>query len=185
MTEISLYTIGHSNRSLPEFAALLQDHAVSHLVDIRRHPGSRTFPHFNRENLRANLARRNIDYTWMDELGGRRRTGRGKDSPHVVLYSEGFRNYADHMGTEAFREAVRRLKTIARQAKTAVMCAECFFWKCHRRLLADHLAAQGWEVIHILGPEQRRQHSLSKMARVTAGGEVIYDVESPDENADD
>ncbi len=183
MSDISLYTIGHSNRSFPEFAGLLGEHHVSHLVDIRRHPGSRAFPHFNRENLRANLARRNIDYTWLEELGGRRRTGRGEESPHVVLYSEGFRNYADYMRTEAFRRAIRRLHTIARRRTTAVMCAERFFWKCHRRLLSDHLVAQGWDVIHILGPEETRQHSLSDMARVTADGEVIYDVESPGGNA--
>jgi len=184
VTDPSIYTIGHSNRSFRHFVALLQAHAVGRLMDVRRHPGSRTFPHFNRHNLWASLARRGIDYTWMEELGGRRRNGPGGRSPHVALYSRGFRNYADHMSSEPFRRAVGELEDLARGGKSALMCAERFFWKCHRRLLSDYLVARGWCVLHILGPGEVREHELSDMARISDDGELIYDVYSADDGTD-
>ena len=164
-----IYTIGHSTRSFEELAALLREHGVGRLADIRRYPGSRRYPHFSREALERTLPERGIEYLHLPELGGRRKGG--AESPNTALRNEQFRAYADHMATEEFRSAVDRL--LALEGPTAVMCAEAVPWRCHRNLLSDDLVRRGVEVVHIVGRGEAKPHEMSRLARVD-GDRVIY-----------
>jgi uncharacterized protein (DUF488 family) len=171
---LRLFTVGHSNRSFEDFLSLLREFGIQVVVDIRRYPGSRKFPHFNRAVLCNLLKAEDIEYLWLEALGGRRHTGTNDKSPNAGLKSPGFRNYADHMTTDGFREAVRELVSVAVKLPTAVMCAEKLYWKCHRRLLSDHLVAQGVEVVHIVESGRIFAHKLTAGAVVTANGGVCY-----------
>jgi len=168
----AVLTIGHSNHPLDRFLALLAGHGVEALVDIRRFPGSRTHPHFSRDNLAAALPESGVEYHWLEALGGRRHKRRD-DSPNRGLENEGFRNYADHMLTGEFREGVRKLLEVARKKWTAIMCAEGLFWQCHRRLVSDFLAATGVTVQHIMPSGELRTHTLTSGA-VVEGRRVTY-----------
>lgn len=170
---LQIYTVGHSNLSFEQFASLLKEFGICLIADIRRYPSSRKFPHFNRQVLCKLLAVENIEYQWFEALGGRRHTGKNDKSLNVGLKSPGFRNYADHMGTDEFRKAVQELLSIAATSPTAVMCAEKFYWKCHRRLLSDYLVAKSIEVVHIIGPGKSSGHKLTPYAVATETG-VIY-----------
>jgi uncharacterized protein (DUF488 family) len=173
-TDNRVYTIGHSNRSLEDFLALLKEFAIQALADIRSQPDSRKFPHFNLENLETVLPRHGVEYLWLPKLGGRRRTRKGFDSPNKGLTSSGFRSYADYMCEEDFRQGVEQLLSVASEARTAYMCAEALYWQCHRRLLSDYLVAQGVEVLHILGPKNVRPHKITEGTLVTQQGNVFY-----------
>jgi uncharacterized protein (DUF488 family) len=168
----TIFSVGHSNTSLEALFARLAPHAIAALADVRAYPASRRHPHFARESLAAACAARGIAYRWLPELGGRR-TGHG-DSPHVAWREPGFRAYADHMDTPAFRTALAELEAMARAAPTAVLCAEALWWQCHRRLIADALAVRGWEVRHIAAGGRVDAHALPDFARV-AGDRIVYD----------
>jgi uncharacterized protein (DUF488 family) len=150
------------------------------VADIRRYPGSRKFPHFNREALSKLLSRENIEYLWLQALGGRRHSTKNSKSPNAGIKSTGFRNYADHMATDAFRQTVQKLMSVAAQRKTAIMCAEKLYWKCHRRFLSDYLVAQGAEVLHILESGNISVHKLTPEAVVTADATVTYPLSKPE-----
>ena len=167
-----LFTIGHSTHSLDELFALLAQHGVKVLADIRRFPGSRTFPHFNRENLASVLPQTGIEYHWLEVLGGRRKKTTGL-SKNLGLRNESFRNYADYMLTEEFREGMKELMAIAADKPTAFMCSESVFWRCHRRLVSDYLLANGITVQHIMPSGELQPHTLTEGARVEAE-EVTY-----------
>lgn len=169
-----IYTIGHSNRDLGDFLALLHEFGIETVADVRRFPSSRKFPHFNGTNLTASLAEAGIAYLWMADLGGRRKGLPSGESPNAGLDNAGFRNYADYMMTPAFARTANELMDLARRSRTAVMCAERFFWKCHRRLVSDYLTARGDRVIHILGPGETRIHGLSGGVDVQEDGTLIY-----------
>lgn len=171
---LQLFTVGHSNRSFDEFLSLLKAFEVRVVADIRRYPSSRKFPHFNREVLRKLLEAEDIRYHWLESLGGRRHAAENDKSPNVGLSSRGFRNYADRMATDEFRAAVQELLSTAALSRTAVMCAEKFYWKCHRRLLSDHLVAQGVQVKHILEPDKTSDHKLTPLAVIGADAAVTY-----------
>ena len=166
---IRIYTIGHSTRSLEELVALLREHGVRRLADIRRYPGSRRYPHFSRDALRVSLPEHGIEYVHLPELGGRRKPS--GDSPNTALRNEQFRAYADHMASEEFRQAVDGL--LGMEGRTAVMCAEAVPWRCHRNLLADDLVRRGVEVVHILGRNEWKLHEMSTIACVE-GDRVVY-----------
>ncbi len=170
----TIYTIGHSTRSLDELVAALRGHEVATLVDIRAFPMSQRMPHFNRESLELELPKAGIAYVWMKELGGRRKKTRD-DSPNLALRDDSFRNYADYMMTEVFAAAIERLPEIAEQRKTAIMCAERMYFQCHRMLVSDYLTAHGHSVLHI-DDEKRgpRPHRLMAEARLV-GGKLLYD----------
>jgi uncharacterized protein (DUF488 family) len=170
---LRIFTIGHSNLSFEQFVSLLKEFGICLVADIRRYPSSRKFPHFNRQVLCKLLAAENIEYQWVEALGGRRHTGKNDTSFNVGLKSPGFRNYADHMGTDEFRTAVQELLSTAATSPAAVMCAEKFYWKCHRRLLSDYLVAKSVEVAHIIGPGKSSGHKLTPYAVATETG-VIY-----------
>lgn len=164
-----IYTIGHSTRSLDELVSLLEEHGMQRLADIRRYPGSRRYPHFSGESLSQSLPTSGIDYLHLPDLGGRRTPAPG--SPNGGWRNDQFRAYADHMGTDVFRDAVTQLLDTDRP--TAYMCAEAVPWRCHRNLLSDDLVRRGIEVIHILGHESAQTHTLNPMARVD-GERITY-----------
>ena len=168
----TLYTIGHSTRTLEELIAALQGHSIQTLVDIRSFPMSRRLPHFNRESLEKSLPEAGAKYVWMKELGGRRKNIRD-DSPNVALRSPSFRNYADYMLTPEFQHGVARLVEVAERSRTVYMCAERVYFNCHRMLVSDWLTAQGHQVFHIDGTGPVKPHKLLPEARVI-DGELIY-----------
>jgi uncharacterized protein (DUF488 family) len=168
---ITVHTIGHSTRQLDHFIALLEAHDIRQLVDIRSVPRSRRHPHFSAEALAVSLRDRAIVYRHSPALGGMRKPRR--DSRNTAWRVEGFRGYADYMETEAFRLALDELVTMAREAPTAIMCAEAVWWRCHRQLIADALVARGVGVRHIVNAGEARSHELSELAVIREGG-VIY-----------
>lgn len=168
----TLYTIGHSTRTLDELIAALKAHEIETLVDIRSFPVSRRLPHFNRESLEAALPAAGIRYVWMKELGGYRKKIRD-DSPHLALRSRSFRNYADYTLTPEFELAARQLLKIATESRTAYMCAERVWFHCHRMIVSDWLVAHGHTVLHIDGTGPVRQHKLTAEGRVI-DGKLIY-----------
>jgi uncharacterized protein (DUF488 family) len=170
MSEVIL-TIGHSTRSIDELVDLLRAHGVTQLVDVRRFPGSRRHPQFNKEALARALPEAGIDYAHEEALGGRRAPH--ESSVNVGLRNPQFRGYADYMQTDAFRSALEHLIALSSEGTTAVMCAEAVPWRCHRSLLADALSARGQEVHHILDEGPPRPHTATKGAFMT-GGEVTY-----------
>ncbi|HVS36659.1 MAG TPA: DUF488 domain-containing protein [Gemmataceae bacterium] len=169
-----LFSIGHSNLPLDRFLGLLAQHRVEALVDIRRFPGSRKYPHWNQAPLAVALQEAGIEYHWIEALGGRRRSKRdAAPSPNLGLRNEGFRNYADYVLTQEFRQAIERLLKIAARKRTTVMCAEAVFWRCHRRLISDFLSANGVAVQHIFPNGQTRPHQLTNGAEI-GQGRVTY-----------
>lgn len=169
----TIYTIGHGNRTIEEFVALLKQAGIECLVDVRAYPASRRHPQFAREALESSLPAAGIRYVWEGKaLGGRRKLA--ADSPHAALKSPGFRAYADHMATEEFRGGVERLIALARPARASVMCSERLPWECHRFLIADYLVAGGETVVHLVNTETIQEHRLNPVAR-RRDGKLFYD----------
>ena len=168
-----VYTIGHSTRDFKALVSALTGHGVVTLVDIRTFPASRRLPHFNRESLENELPKHGVEYAWMKELGGRRKKIL-PDSPNTALRNDSFRNYADYMMTDEFAAGIQRLLNIAAQGRTAVMCAERVYFRCHRMLVSDYLAAHGHTVLHIDDEKPApREHKMTAEARLI-GGKLIY-----------
>ncbi|MGH9141903.1 MAG: DUF488 family protein [Vicinamibacterales bacterium] len=164
---MTLYTIGHSTRSLPEFVQLLQRHGVRQLADVRTIPKSRRHPHFARDALASSLPEAGIAYRHFPGLGGLR-----KPAPASVnggWRHASFRGYADYMQTPAFATALGELIAWSTEGLTTVMCAEAVWWQCHRQLIADALVARGVEARHILSEKPAAAHALTSFARVDAG----------------
>ena len=168
----TLYTVGHSTRTLQELIAALRAHRIETLVDIRSFPISRRLPHFNRESLETSLPSNGIQYLWMKALGGYRKKIRN-DSPNTALRNTNFRNYADHMLTTEFETAIAELIGIADLSRTAYMCAERVWFHCHRMLVSDWLVAHGQTVLHIDAEGPPRPHRLTPEARLV-NNQVLY-----------
>src|SRR5271156_6477508 len=168
----TLHTIGHSTRTLDELISALQAHGIETLVDIRAFPMSRRLPHFNREALEQTLPEQSIRYVWMQALGGYRKAVH-EDSPHTALRNVSFRNYADYTLTPEFERAAAELLQMADASPTAYMCAERVYFRCHRMIVSDWLAAHGHEVRHIDAEGPTRPHKLTGDARVIEG-QMIY-----------
>jgi uncharacterized protein (DUF488 family) len=168
----TLYTIGHSTRTLDELVVALRVHSIATLVDIRSFPMSRRLPHFNRELLEKTLPEAGVVYIWLRALGGRRNKILD-DSPNVALRNPSFRNYADYMLTAEFQRGIDQLVQLAEQSRTAYMCAERVYFHCHRMLVSDWLTAHGHDVLHIDGTGPIKPHKLLREARVI-DGELIY-----------
>jgi uncharacterized protein (DUF488 family) len=163
----SIWTIGHSTRSSAEFNQILLAHGIGTLVDVRSFPGSRRYPHFNKAELALDLEAVGILYSHNPQLGGRRRP-----SPHsknTAWKNASFRAYADHMETPEFQKGIEALLELAREQRTAVMCAEALWWRCHRSLISDFLKAAGIEVIHILDAKHTATHPYTTAARILDG----------------
>ena len=168
---IEVWTFGHSTRSIEDFIEALASFDVRVLADVRSYPGSKRYPQFNKENLKASLTKAAINYQHFPELGGRRRAR--PDSLNIAWRNESFRGYADYMETEAFRDGTRRLLEIARVSRTAVMCSEAVWWRCHRSLISDYLKAKGIEVNHIMRTGKSEPHPFTSAARIV-NGELSY-----------
>ena len=168
----SIYTIGHSTRTLDELIAALRAHEIRTLVDIRAFPASRRLPHFNREALEKSLPDAGIAYHWLPALGGHLKRTR-QDSPNVALRNDSFRNYADYMLTPDFEHGIDQLLAWANESRTAYMCAERVYFRCHRMLVSDWLVAHGHEVLHIDGTGPARAHHLMTEARLE-NGQLLY-----------
>ena len=166
------FTVGHSNRSLEDLIQIVEAHNLQLVIDVRRFPASRKWPHFNAAALAESLPAKGIAYAGMPELGGRRKAR--PDSPHTAWRVEAFRGYADFTDTAEFREGLEKLMALARERRAAVMCAEALPWRCHRSLIADALVARSWEVFDILSEKETRPHKLPDFSRVE-GERVIYD----------
>ena len=170
-----LWTIGHSTRPFPDFAALLARESVRCVADVRSIPASRRHPQYTAAALAEALLALGIDYVHLPGLGGRRRPL--PDSPNAAWRNEGFRGYADHMATPEFEAALGTLVALAAAERTAVMCAEAVPWRCHRSLIADALVARGETVLHVLDV-RTSAHSLTPFA-VTEDGRVRYPADGP------
>jgi uncharacterized protein (DUF488 family) len=168
----TLYTIGHSTRTLDELIEALQAHSIGTLVDIRAFPMSRWLPHFNRESLEKALPVSGIDYGWIKEFGGHRKKIRD-DSPNIALRNDSFRNYADYMLTPEFEAATQRLVELAETKPIAYMCAERVYFKCHRMMVSDWLLTHGHEVLHIDATGPAKPHTLMTEARMV-DGQLVY-----------
>jgi uncharacterized protein (DUF488 family) len=163
----TVYSIGHGTATAEAFVGTLTRTGVRLVADIRSAPGSRRNPQFGATALRDTLAASGIDYVHLPGLGGRRVPR--PDSPHTGLRVAAFRGYADHMATDEFRADLARLEELARSVPTAFMCAETLWWKCHRRLLADRMAADGWAVVQLRVGGAPEPHRLTDAARVQQG----------------
>lgn len=172
----TVFTIGHSTRTIAEFVALLRESSVTLLADVRSIPRSRAMPQFNADTFPAELAASGIAYRHLTALGGRRHHRKGAPpSPNTFWQVAAFRNYADYAETAEFRAGLDELLALARDARCAIMCAEAVWWRCHRRIVADYLMSRGETVKHIMGPHAVVDAALTPGARVLAGGAIRYD----------
>jgi uncharacterized protein (DUF488 family) len=168
---LCIWTIGHSTRSLEEFLDLLRSQKIQAVADVRRFPGSRKHPQFNAESLKVSLQENGIEYFWFEELGGRRRPQ--PQSRNTVWRNQSFRAYADYMETEEFQHGLERLLDLVRARRTAIMCSEAVWWRCHRALVSDALKVTGTRVLHILEQGKIVEHPYTAAAQFT-DGRVTY-----------
>ena len=167
-----VFTVGHSTHPLEAFAALLRDHGVAAVADVRRVPRSGRHPQFAAEALAAGLPEHGLAYGHLAALGGwRRPLG---DSPNGGWRNASFRAYADYALTAEFAAGLAELRAQARERPTAIMCSEGLWWRCHRRLIADRLLVEGWDVRHVLPGGAAVEHALPAFARPQADGTVLY-----------
>lgn len=173
MKTVTLYSIGHSNRTVAELIGLLRSAGIATLVDVRAQPASTRHPQFAMDALRTALEKEGIVYHWAGrQLGGFRQPR--PDSSHIALESEGFRGFADYMETEAFQRGVSQLVNLGMKSSTAFLCAEKLPEQCHRSLIADYLTLQGATVMHLIDTAVAREHRLNPLAR-TESGKLVYD----------
>jgi uncharacterized protein (DUF488 family) len=177
---MTVFTIGHSTRSLEDFIAALQAARVDGLADIRRFPYSRRHPQFNGETLGPALAEVGILYRHFPALGGRRgKRDDGTLSPHTLWREPAFRNYADYAETPEFRAAFDALLAMAKTRTIAIMCAESLWWQCHRRIVTDYLLAAGLPVEHIFDAKKREAAKMTEGAVARGDGTILYEGPQP------
>ena len=162
-----IWTIGHSTHSLGDFIDMLQSFQIEMLADIRSFPGSRRYPHFNKEALKISLAESKIQYVHLPLLGGRRKPN--DNSINTGWSNAGFRGYADYMQSEDFIIGIEQLEELASKSRTAYMCAEALWWRCHRSLVSDYLKSHGWKVFHIEGKNKAIEHPYTSVAKIVQG----------------
>lgn len=162
-----VWTIGHSTHTIEEFMEMLQSFSIEEVVDVRHFPGSRKFPQFNKEALRDALVKNEIRYEHIEALGGRRKAQ--VNSKNTSWRHPAFRGYADYMETEFFHDGIDRLKEIALKNRTAYMCSEAVWWRCHRSMISDFLKAEGWVVFHIISTGKAKEHPFTEPARIVDG----------------
>ncbi len=169
-----IWSVGHGARTLDAFVDVLRGARIETCVDIRAAPYSARHPHFSGAALTASLRERGIVYEHRRALGGWRRSP--PSSPHAALKEPGFRGYADHLADADFGTAYAELRGLATEKRIAFMCSETLWWKCHRRILADRLVADGWDVRHLVKPgAEAEPHHLWDLVRLTADGRLMYD----------
>jgi len=169
------FTIGHSTRSLDEFATLLNSADVGLVVDVRTMPRSRSNPQYNSDALADSLSTCEIGYVHLAALGGLR----GKQpqvlpATNAFWQNASFHNYADYAMGEDFHVGLGELRQLGQAQRCAIMCAETLWWRCHRRIISDYLIAAGETVFHILGPGQIKQAQMTNAATVGSAGTLEY-----------
>jgi uncharacterized protein (DUF488 family) len=182
MDNPTIFTIGHSNRSWDTFLSLLLKNYISIVADIRRFPGSRSWPQFNKDHMKIGLAEHNIEYIHIIKLGGRRKE---KDKPHLqendnnnyAWRNKSFRAYANYMSTQEFKEGISELLSLKKDALNGfivIMCAEALPWRCHRRLVSDYLSTKNFMVYNIIdGLHKPSLHKITTFA-LFEKGKVTY-----------
>jgi uncharacterized protein (DUF488 family) len=171
MTDMTIFTVGHSTHPIGEFIGILQAHGVKKLIDVRTVPKSRHNPQFNGDALAASVRACGITYRRMESLGGLRHAR--KDSPNGAWRNASFRGYADYMQTEEFSTAIDQLLERGRTNDSVIMCAEAVPWRCHRSLIGDALLARNVGVLDIMTEKSAKPHTLTSFARVE-GKRVWY-----------
>lgn len=166
-----IWTLGHSTRTRDEFIEMLRSFQIELVVDIRSYPGSRKFPQFNKEALEISLPENKVQYIHLKNLGGRRKAN--PDSKNTAWRHTAFRGYADYMDTDAFKEGITELEKLGLEQRTAYMCSEAVWWRCHRSMVSDYLKVQGWKVMHIMGIGKEEEHPYTSPARIV-NGELSY-----------
>lgn len=170
-----VFTIGHSNRAFEKFVALLAENGIELLVDVRTVPRSRANPQFNKETLPRSLKAHGIEYIHLPALGGlRSRKKSDKPSRNTFWDNASFRNYADYAESEQFCVGLDELIRLAREKRTAYMCSEAVWWRCHRRIITDYMLAHGWKVRHIMAPGKADDAEMNDHATRQADGTIRY-----------
>ena len=172
-SDVVIYTIGHSNREIDEFIELLKNNEIEALIDVRKLPGSRKYPHFNQDELSNSLNAADILYIYLEQLGGRRKPN--KDSMNTIWENKSFQAYADHMDTAEFHKGIDMLLEYAETKRVAIMCSEAVWWKCHRALIADYLKSIGIDVYHIMSATSNKPHPFTSAARIRDGKLFYYE----------
>lgn len=178
MPDVPFFTVGHSTKTVDEFVELLDAGAVVHVVDVRKMPRSRTNPQFNADALSDELTTRGRRYTHIPALAGLR--PRSESVPPDVngfWTNQSFHNYADYALSEEFAQGLAQLQAIGREERCAVMCAEAVWWRCHRRIIADHLIHRGETVYHLLGTDRVERATLTRGATEDDIGRLVYPVD--------
>lgn len=170
----TIWTIGHSTRSFEEFLALLHSFDIELIADVRNYPGSRKYPQYNQDALELSLPQDNIQYVHIKNLGGRRKAN--PDSKNNGWRHPAFRAYADYMETQSFKEGIKELEKIAAKQRTAYMCSEALWWRCHRAMVSDYLKFHGWTVMHIMNIGKAEEHPYTSPARIV-NGELNYEMD--------
>jgi len=168
---LTIWTIGHSTRPWSDFLQLLSAQGIAAIADVRRFPGSRRHPWFASEQMADTLPAHGVMYEWIPELGGRRRAQ--PNSRNGAWDNAAFQGYADHMASAEFASGLTKVLALAGAHRTALMCAEAPWWRCHRRLISDLLTHRGHEVLHIVSNAEPKPHPLSPMAKAV-GQDLIY-----------
>lgn len=168
----TIWTIGHSTRSFEELLLMLQSFNIKLVADVRSYPGSRKFPQFNKDALETSLPQTGIQYVHLKDLGGRRKVN--PDSKNTAWRHAAFRGYADYMETTAFKDGIKELIAAGLNQRTAYMCSEAVWWRCHRSLISDYLKVQGWKVMHIMGVGKAEEHPYTAPAKIV-NGKLTYE----------
>ena len=167
----TVWTVGHSTREWEPFLQLLAAHGIEAVVDVRRFPGSRRYPWFAEPVLRNSLPDAGLEYLWLPQLGGRRPPL--VDSPNGAWRNAAFQGYADHMDSTEFADGLGQAMALALRRRTALMCAEALWWRCHRRLISDLLVHRGVEVLHVVDEKPPQPHEINPDARADGDG-LVY-----------
>lgn len=171
MQQKNIWTVGHSTRTLDEFIQMLASFQIEVVADIRSYPGSKRYPHFNKEALEVSLPENGIAYIHFKDLGGRRKPT--ADSHNTGWEHPAFRSYADYMETGQFETAAKALEQLAGKKRVAFMCAEALWWRCHRSLVSDFLKHKGWMVTHIMEIGVGEEHPYTSPAKII-NNKLVY-----------
>lgn len=181
---LPLFTVGHSNRTIEAFIDTLRADEIELVVDVRRLPGSRRYPQFDEDALRSSLAAEGIDLARNAALTGRRPVSHDVPFETNALWrNRSFHNYADHALSDEFRGGLAELRRAGRERRTSVMCSEAVWWRCHRRIIADHLLAHGEQVIHLMDAGRSQRADLTPGAVSDGAGGLVYPAPAVSEDA--
>ena len=168
-----IFTIGHSRRSWSDFVSIVVKNCITMIVDVRRFPGSRRYPHFNKTSMIKLLTDENIEYVHIEKLGGRREKTDLARNSNSHWRNKSFQAYATYMKTQLFKEGIDDILSVAKHNTIAIMCAEALPWRCHRRFISDYLSMLGLEILDILSIKESNPHEFTSFAQIL-DGEIRY-----------